>query len=79
MHVKLTESVTHREGFVVRTLMQVPENRSPIVTEILPQKDVVFEAVGGDGKAGGRGCDGQSGMDGTPGEDATEVKDATVS
>lgn len=79
MYVQLAESATHREGFVVRTLMQVPENRNPQVTEILPQKNVLFEAVGGDGEAGGRGCDGQSGMDGSSGEDATRVMDATVS
>src|SRR5438094_699130 len=59
--------------------MQVPENRNPAITEILPQKNVVFEAVGGDGEAGRRGCDGQRGMNGTPGEDATRVQDATVS
>ena len=59
--------------------MQVPENRNPTATEILPHKNVVFEAVGGDGEAGRSGCDGQSGMDGLPGEDATKVQDATVS
>ncbi len=59
--------------------MQVPENRNPTVIEVQPQKNVVFEAVGGDGEAGGKGCDGQSGMDGMPGEDATQVQDATVS
>lgn len=57
----------------------MPENRNPAVTEILPQKNVVFEAVGGDGERGRGGCDGQSGMDGAPGEDATRVQDATVS
>jgi hypothetical protein len=79
LYIQLTESTAHREGFMVRMLMQVPENRNPRVTEILPGKDVVFEAVGGDGEARGRGCDGQSGMDGTPGEDATRMENATVS
>ena len=59
--------------------MQVPKNRNATATEILPHKNVVFEAVGGDGEAGRSGCDGQSGMDGLPGEDATKVQDATVS
>ncbi|KAE8448991.1 hypothetical protein EG329_008579 [Mollisiaceae sp. DMI_Dod_QoI] len=77
LYVELTESPTRQEGFLVRTRMQVPENRNPKITEILPHKNVVFEAAGGDGEAGRRGYDGQSGMDGTPGEDATKVQDAT--
>ena len=64
---------------MVRTLRQEPANRNPRVTEVLPQKDVLFEAVGGDGEAGGKGFDGQSGMDGMPGDDATAMADATVS
>jgi hypothetical protein len=78
LYIELTESATHSEGFVVRTLRQEPENRNPRVTEVLPQKDVLFEAVGGDGEAGGKGFDGQSGMDGMPGDDATKMTDATV-
>jgi len=79
LYVELTESPTYPEGFVVRTRGQVPENRNPTTTEILPQNNVVFEAIGGDGETGRRGCDGQSGMNGTPGGDATRVQDATVS
>jgi hypothetical protein len=47
--------------------------------EVLPQRNLVLEAIGGDGEAGRRGTDGQSGRDGMPGIDSTRVRDATVS
>lgn len=79
MYVELAESSTRPGEFVVRTLMQVPEDRNVKVTEILPHKKVVFEAVGGDGVPGSRGSDGESGLEGTLGEDAMKIQDATVS
>jgi len=60
-------------------LAQVPENRIPAATEILPHRDVILEAIGGNGEPGGRGGDGQSGLDGVPGRAATREQDATVS
>lgn len=64
---------------MVKTLGQVPAGRIPSVTEILPHRDVVLQAIGGNGEGGRRGSDGQSGLDGRPGIDATQVQDATVS
>lgn len=62
----------------MKSLAQLPDNRNPPSTEILPQRDVVLQAIGGDGEPGRRGGDGQSGRDGLPGRNATRVQDATV-
>ena len=57
----------------------MPENRIAQLTEILPHRDVVLQAIGGDGEPGRRGGDGQPGRNGMPGIDATKAQDATVS
>lgn len=79
LSVELLESQSRPEGFVVKTLAQVPENRIPQLTEILPHRDVVLQAIGGNGEPGRRGGDGTAGRDGTPGTNATKAQDATVS
>ncbi|CZR55745.1 uncharacterized protein PAC_05633 [Phialocephala subalpina] len=75
---ELLESQNRPEGFVVKTRGQIPENRVPQFTEILPHRGVVLQAVDGDGESGRRGGDGQSGRHGRPGNDATRAQDATT-
>ncbi|KAN0122123.1 hypothetical protein V8E51_000449 [Hyaloscypha variabilis] len=77
LSVELLESQTRPEGFVVRTLAQFPENRIPQLTEILPHRDVVLQAIGGDGEPGRKGGDGSPGRDGIPGTNATKAQEAT--
>ncbi len=79
LSVELLESQTRPEGFFVRTLAQFPENRIPQLTEILPHRDVVLQAIGGDGEPGRKGGDGSPGRDGIPGTNATKAQEATVS
>jgi hypothetical protein len=79
LYVELLESQTRPEGFVVKTLGQAPENRIPQLIEILPHRDVLLQAIGGDGEPGRRGGDGQPGRDGIPGTGTTRAQDATVS
>jgi hypothetical protein len=79
LSIELLESESRPEGFVVKTLAQVPENRIPQLTEILPHRDVVFQAIGGDGEPGRKGGDGTPGRDGMPGTNASKAQDATVS
>ena len=79
LYVELLESQMRPEGFVVKTMGQAPENRIPQLTEILPHRDVLLQAIGGDGEPGRRGGDGQPGCDGMPGTGATRAQDATVS
>ncbi|KAE9381855.1 hypothetical protein N431DRAFT_291247, partial [Stipitochalara longipes BDJ] len=77
LFVELLESPTRPEGFIVKTLAQVPENRIAQLTEILPHRDVVLRAIGGDGEPGRKGGDGSPGRDGIPGTNATKAQDAT--
>lgn len=46
--------------------------------ELLPQKNVLFTAIGGAGEPGRISSDGQDGMPGAPGSNATERTKATV-
>lgn len=66
------------ESFIVRALGQQPENSITPVSQIPPQRDVVLEAIGGDGEPGRLGGDGSPGRNGIAGIDATRVLDATV-
>jgi hypothetical protein len=76
--VELLESTNSPESFIVRALGQQPENSVAPVTQIPPQRDIVLQAIGGNGEPGRRGGDGGPGRDGIAGIDATEVLDATV-
>ncbi|RDW66553.1 hypothetical protein BP6252_10188 [Coleophoma cylindrospora] len=74
--VELLETPTPSEGFLIRTIAQTPINRVASQTHIPPQRNVVFEAIGGDGEPGRNGGDGQAGGDGQTGADATKTTDA---
>ncbi|RDW71671.1 hypothetical protein BP5796_07705 [Coleophoma crateriformis] len=74
--VELLNTPTPSEGFLIRTIAQTPTDRVASQTHIPPQRNVVLEAIGGDGEPGRYGGDGQSGGDGQPGVDATETTDA---
>lgn len=62
---------------MTKTLGQSPDNRMALLSEILSQRDVMFEAIGGNGEPGCRGGNVQSGRDGRPDMDGTKVQNAT--
>ena len=77
LHVELLESDTRPEGFVVAILQQEPNSHlNPQFTEILPERDVVLQAIGGAGESGRNGGDGQPGRDGAAGANATTMEEA---
>ena len=78
MFVELVESDQAPERIVIKTLAQTPENSIPPEIQIPPRRQVVLQAIGGNGEPGRHGGDGQPGRDGESGKDATEDEDAGV-